>query len=192
MNACVEDPRLAGPCWLDQCCLEATGNHPLQGFRTPGVDPGLAQVPGHQTPGVLGHVRGARDADLHPTAGKDGLRNPGCGIRARPDIDDPSRDRRRAEEQWREARAILLPGDRARRGSRPWTGGTGGSCRRGAARRTGLRPRRASGWRGAGRLSPTRPGRERRTEPRCRDPRHVRPEPTPGEGCERCPSGGWR
>ena len=45
-------------------------------------------MPGHQTAGVLGHVRRPGHADLHPTVGKGVLGNPGCGIRARAGVHD--------------------------------------------------------------------------------------------------------
>ena len=99
---------------------------------------------------------------------------------------------RQSGGRWRAAPAIRRPGGRARRGSRPWTDGMGAPCRRGAGRRTEPRRPPASGSHGVVPRRPSRAGRRRRRERRCRGRRRVPQVRSPGGCCARCPRGGSR
>ena len=78
-------PARTGSCRSD---VEGPGHDVGERRHRPRGDARLAQVPGHEPAGVLGHVARPGHADLHPAGGEVGARAPRGGIRRRPAVDD--------------------------------------------------------------------------------------------------------
>src|SRR6478609_2667855 len=102
-----ELPRTARTRWGRQLDLEALREPLGQGLRR-ARRLGLHELARHETAGVLGHVRGAGDGDVHPALGALAHGTPDGGIRARPAVDDELARLHRGVERRRQLLAPLV------------------------------------------------------------------------------------